>query len=72
MSLQYPERSSDRVILCRFDKSVSSSLIDGGRLLSTLLSLMLPIAVLTNGCEVPEVCLSCCLLAVVTRFDNVW
>ena len=33
------------VVLC---KSVSSSLMDGGRMLSTLLSFMLPIAVLTN------------------------
>ena len=29
-------------------KRVSSSLMDGGRMLSTLLSFMLPIAVLTN------------------------
>ena len=33
---------------CRLCKRVSSSLMDGGRLLSTLLSFMLPIAVLTN------------------------
>ena len=33
------------VVLC---KRVSSSLMDGGRLFSTLLSFMLPIAVLTN------------------------
>ena len=44
--------------------------MDVGRMLSTLLSFMLPISVLTN--EVPGVCISCCLLAVVTRFDNVW
>ena len=36
------------VVLCRLGKRVSSSLMDGGRLLSTLLSFMLPIAVLTN------------------------
>ena len=44
-----PERSCDRVVLCRLCKRVSSSLMDGGRLLSTLLSFILPIAVLTNG-----------------------
>ena len=44
----------------------------GCRLLSTLLSFMLSIAVLTNEVEVPDVSLSCCLLAVVTRFDYVW
>ena len=37
-----------RVVICRLCKRVSSSLMDGGRLLSTLLSFMLPIAVLTN------------------------
>ena len=35
-------------VICRLCKRVSSSLMDGGRLLSTLLSFMLPIAVLTN------------------------
>ena len=34
--------------VCRLGKRVSSSLMDGGRLLSTLLSFMLSIAVLTN------------------------
>ena len=29
-------------------------------------------SVLTNECELPGVCLSCCLLAVVTRFGYVW
>ena len=38
------------VVLCRLVKGVSS---------------MLPIAVLQMRCEVPGVCLSCCLLAVV-------
>ena len=37
-----------RVAGCRLDKRVSSSLIGGGRLLSTLLSFILSIAVLTN------------------------
>ena len=46
------------VVLC---KRVSSSLMEWGRLFSTLLSFMLPIAVLTllMRCEVPGVCLSC-------------
>ena len=47
-SLQCPERSCDRVVLCRLCKRVSSSLMDGGRMLSTLLSFMFLIAVLTN------------------------
>ena len=47
-SLQCPERSCDRVVLCCLDKRVSSSLMGGSRLLSTLLSFMLSIAVLTN------------------------
>ena len=36
VSLQGLEQSCDRVVLCRLDKWVSSSLMDGGRLLSTL------------------------------------
>ena len=48
VSLQCPERSCDRVVLCRLDKRVFSSLLGGGRLLSTLLSFMLSFAVLTN------------------------
>ena len=44
-TLQCPERSCDRVVLCRLCKRVSSSLMDGDRLLSTLLFFMLPIAV---------------------------
>ena len=47
-SLQCPERSCDRGVLCRLCKRVSSSLMEGGRMLSTLLYFMLPIAVLTN------------------------
>ena len=47
-SLQCPERSCDRVVFCRLDKRVSSSLMGGGRLLSTLLFFMLSFAVLTN------------------------
>ena len=47
-SLQCPEQSCDRVVLCRLDKRVSSSLMGGGQLLSMLLSFMLSIAVLTN------------------------
>ena len=43
-----PERSCDRVARCRLDRKVSSLLIGGGRLFSTLLSAMLSIAVLTN------------------------
>ena len=37
-----------RVVLCCLCKRVSLSLMDGGRMLSTLLSFMLPIAVLPN------------------------
>ena len=48
-SLQGPERSCDRVVLCHLNNRVSSSLMGGGRLLSTLLSFMLAIAVLTNA-----------------------
>ena len=47
-NLQCLEWSCDKVACCRFDKWVSSSLIGGCRLLSTLLSVMLSIAVLTN------------------------
>ena len=36
------------VVLCHLEKRVSSSLMGGCRLLSTLLSFMLSIAVLTN------------------------
>ena len=36
------------VVICHLDKRVSSSLMGGGRLLSTLLSFMMSIAVWTN------------------------
>ena len=39
---------TDRVVLYRLDKRVSSSMMGEGRLFSTLLSFMLSIAVLTN------------------------
>ena len=39
-NLQCPERSYDRVVRCRLDKTVSASLMGGDRLLSTLLSFM--------------------------------
>ena len=42
------QNGCDRVILRRLCKRVSSSLMDGGRMLSNLLFFMLPIAVLTN------------------------
>ena len=47
-SLQWPERSCDRVARCRLVRYVSSSLIGGGRLFNSLLSVMLCITVLTN------------------------
>ena len=47
-SAVYNERSCDTVARCRLDKKVSLSLIDGCRLLSTLLFFILYIAVLTN------------------------
>ena len=52
--LPCPERSCDRVARGHLDKWVCSSLIGGGRFFSTLLSVMLFNAVLTN-----EVRISC-------------
>ena len=46
--LQWPERRCDRVARCRLVRYGSSSLIGGGRLFNTMLSVMLSIAVLTN------------------------
>ena len=46
--LQCPQRSRNRVARCRLYRLVSSLFIGGGRLFSTLFSVMLSIAVLTN------------------------
>ena len=47
--MQWLERSCDRFYRYRLVRYVSSSLIGGGRLFNTLLTVMLSMAVLTNG-----------------------
>ena len=67
--MQWPELSSDRVARCRLVRYVSSSLICGGRVFNTLLSVMLSIAVLTN-----EVCTawSDSFLVLASNGNTVW
>ena len=68
-SLQWPDQTCDRVARCRLVRYVSSSLIGGGRLFNTLLSVMLYIVVLTN-----EVCMarSDYFLVLVSNGNTVW
>ena len=66
---QWPERGCDTVARYRLVRHVSSSLIGGGRLSNTLLSVMLSIAVLTN-----EVCIawSYSFLVLASNDNTVW